>query len=67
MHLEQKCTYLFMYEDVLNLVTENLWQRPRSSNSMDFPMLFGIVQALHGALGGGDHNCIAYNADSIES
>ena len=67
MHLEQKCTYLFMYEDVLNLVTENLWQRPRSSNSMDFPMLFGIVQALQGALGGGDRHFNAYNADTTES
>ena len=56
-----------MYEDVLNLVTENLWQRPRSSNSMDFPMLFGIVQALHGALGGSDHRYNALNADTIES
>ena len=34
----------------------HLWQSPRSSNSMDLPMLLGIVQALQGALSNQDKN-----------
>ena len=49
-----KLRYCSWYSYVFSKQRQNdqihLWQSPRSSNSMDLPMLFGIVQALQGAL-----------------